>query len=137
MVKRKVYKVNGLCKRLVAKGIYISNSILIHMANCKENRNFNIVKAALEDRVVEGLKVINPTSKDAVRNLLDSEKGDFYLGEWRSELGRITYSYRIHSPETADNLNALKNEGYAFSKPKLIKLYGRKELLEYVKNEAA
>lgn len=98
------------------------------------NEKIKLIESALKDPVVKGMKVLSPASIDLIVGLLESDKTDFYLGEWKSELGRINYEYRVHPKETGDALRKILDDDYKFNKPSLTSLYSRKDLSDYVQD---
>ncbi len=95
-----------------------------------KNEKIKLIERALKDPIVEGMNVLGSASIDTIIRLLESDTTEFYLGEWKSELGRIKYEYRVHPEERGIKLKKLLDEGHEFKKPSL-RLYSRLYLSNY------
>ena len=99
-------------------------------------RGIDILRAALEDRCVEGLKVVSSTNAEQLRGVLEKYPEAVYFSEWRFEMaGPLRYGYRAHNAELGKKVYELFNQGVKAGLPRLTAVYSREEMQQRIKED--
>lgn len=93
-------------------------------------KEIEILRKALQEPRVEGLKLISYGHIDDIVGILSENPDAEYVSEWKYELaGPIRYEYRLHNVSEGRELKELYQRGKTSSLPRLTGVYTRQELI--------
>lgn len=106
---------------------YINSQNIILDMNTRK-----VLRKALSAERIPDLPVLVSSDSVCLERLLDDMPENGFVSEWRNDLGKVSYEYRIHDEAEGTILRQLLKSGNVGRYPLLTAVYSREDIISFL-----